>query len=677
MRDAAPQLPQPSPAARMPRFPRPLLPAAAAFLLALGAASPPARAGSNFWTSLGPDGGNVVSLAASPARPGLLYAGCYAGVFRSADGGATWVRASRGLAITYGSYTVAVDPKTPTTAYALVTEPYSTDSLWKSVDAGGTWAPLPTPAGAYVQAIAIDPRSPATLYVGTAYQGAIKSTDGGLTWTSLPIDGVDFDVLAIDPAQPATIYAVARDEPRRIERSTNGGATWTDEDAALPLGNTYNASVQMALDTSTRPSTVYVSLLSEDGVASTFRSRNQGATWHAAGPGGFPLAAAPGVIYAGRSKSTDGGATWRRIALPPGTPQVFLAAPRSATQLYAGTADRGIWRSADGAASWRAASAGLAATYVGAFVIDPTDPSVFYAGAGGAALGRRLLKSANGGLTWDAIGPDWLADYLFILAVDPLAPATVYAGSSAGLARSEDGGATWTSLAPSIPAICGDVLSLALDPAHSGTLYRGSLSFCTRDTTCVATKSTDSGQSWSCLRGLVGEYVTVLLVAPSSPATLYAVIRNNEAPYGIVSKSTDGGDTWTEIDSGLAGAVFTMAVDPTDANRVFVSTQSGVFRTTDGGGTWVEADRKLPIGTPGFPSALAVDPTHPAVVYAGGVDFGVYRTLNGGRTWYPMVGGFPSLFPPDVFGLLATDPRQPGKLYANPAWAGLNTYTTE
>jgi hypothetical protein len=116
---------------RLPAF-RP----AGLLALALAAAAGPAHAGVNFWTPLGPDGGSVVALAVSPAQPSLVYAGSAGGGFyRSEDGGATWVRASR--AIDPLVVAVVADPETAATVYEI-----STTSTMKSVDAGETAASL-------------------------------------------------------------------------------------------------------------------------------------------------------------------------------------------------------------------------------------------------------------------------------------------------------------------------------------------------------------------------------------------------------------------------------------------------------------------------------------------------------------------------------------------------------
>ncbi len=139
------------------------------------------------WRSLGPPGATVTALARSETVPGRVYAGIVdGGVFRSDDGGVSWVPARGGLtAVTV--HALAVDPSSASTVYAGVES-----GLYKSEDGGVSWTfhdqGLPVLAGtgeaAAVLALAIDPSSPETLYAATGV-GVSKSTDGGLTWALL------------------------------------------------------------------------------------------------------------------------------------------------------------------------------------------------------------------------------------------------------------------------------------------------------------------------------------------------------------------------------------------------------------------------------------------------------------------------------------------------------------
>ena len=93
--------------------------------------SAPAYAG---WTSIGPYGGNVTSLAIDPVTPTTLYAGTGSGVFKSTNGGASWVAASSGMISTSVSK-LAIDPMTPTTLYAGANGNF----VYKSTNGGVSW----------------------------------------------------------------------------------------------------------------------------------------------------------------------------------------------------------------------------------------------------------------------------------------------------------------------------------------------------------------------------------------------------------------------------------------------------------------------------------------------------------------------------------------------------------
>ena len=651
-----------------PRSSRLTLLLAGQLVLALAAGAGPARAGIDFWTPIGPDGGAILALAASPAQPGLLFAASNsAGVFRSEDGGSTWVHPSRSPWL--GSFALIADPQAPGIVYSI-----DLTTLEKSVDAGTSWTALES-VGASVYSLAIDPQSSGTLYAGLG-QGVAKSADGGATWTRLATGAGVITAVAVDPSRPSTVYALQL-YPRKLLRSLDSGATWVEVGRGLPPATVFLAQPVLAVDPATVPGTLYLAFL-VNGAAATYRSADAGDSWQPAGPGGYPLAVGRGVVYAGAVKSTDGGVTWTPAAASPGTAYVLAAAPGSSTTLYAGTS-QGVWRSGDAAASWQAASSGLNATRTQALAIDPLHPRILYVAEAGAVQGSGLLKSSSGGQRWRPVGPPWLADYLGVLVIDPATTTTLYAGSGEGLAKSTDGGNSWEALtAPSGQGPCFGVRRLAIDPAQPATLYVATIGLEGRClNACLALKSTDGGESWRCL-GLAAQ-ISDIAVAASSPSTLYAM-------GGGVFKSLDGGLTWKEVDAGLhisrhgGNAFMALAIDPTDANRVFVSQDLGVFRTTDGGRTWIELDHKLPIQPRDLfaaANALAIDPHVPAIVYAAG-EWDVYRSANGGQSWYPIVGGQPPVaFEPLAGGMLVVDPRQPGKLYAGTLDTGIYTYTVQ
>jgi photosystem II stability/assembly factor-like uncharacterized protein len=131
-------------------------------------------AGTNVWTSNGPEGGSISTLAINPATPTTLYAGTDGGVFKSTNDGGTWSAANTGLANTY-IQALAIDPTTPTTLYV-----GTNSSVFKSTNGGGTWSVFNTGLlTTHISALAIDPATPTTLYAGT---------EGGGVFAILQVD---------------------------------------------------------------------------------------------------------------------------------------------------------------------------------------------------------------------------------------------------------------------------------------------------------------------------------------------------------------------------------------------------------------------------------------------------------------------------------------------------------
>src|SRR3989442_9685877 len=224
-------------------------------VLSLASASSPARlaiatTARNAWTPIGPEGEYVKALAIDSRRPTTLFAGTERrGIFRSSDGGGSWQAVNGDLNSPWVS-ALAIDPRTSTTIYAgLGSVSVDTGGVFKSTDGGGSWhamnnglsTPSRTPLSIY--ALAIDPRTPTTLYAGR-WGGVWKSTDSGGSWramnTGLDATGLDPNLnpsdmnfnqrfvlaLTIDPRTPTTIYAVTSfglgNEVHGVFKSTDG-----------------------------------------------------------------------------------------------------------------------------------------------------------------------------------------------------------------------------------------------------------------------------------------------------------------------------------------------------------------------------------------------------------------------------------------------------------------------
>jgi photosystem II stability/assembly factor-like uncharacterized protein len=280
-----------------------------------------AHAGVNVWTPLGPEGGEVWSIAINPMNPAIMYASTYFGrVYKSTNSGASWFSSS--TSITGWTRDIAVATSDPATVYVGT----NSNGVYRSTDAGVTWAAVSaTLPDTEITALAIDPHTSSTVYLGTRNGSTggntarlYKSTNGGATWTNsssgIPTGPDGAHALAIDPTSPSTLYAGTYGGG--IFKSTNAGSTWTAINTGLLT------LVQYASDLAIDPVTPTV-LYAATSISGTLKSTNGGATWTTVQPDAYPWAVAidpqvPPTVYAGADsglyKSTNGGATWAWIS---------------------------------------------------------------------------------------------------------------------------------------------------------------------------------------------------------------------------------------------------------------------------------------------------------------------------------------------------------------------------
>lgn len=187
------------------RLPLMLITVVALLVLLWGSPQAFLIAGTDVWTSNGPEGGWIYALATDPTNPNTVYAGSYGGsVFKSTNGGATWTTVNSGLSysgISCPVHELLVDPTTPTTLYL---GSYG-GGVFKSTDGGLSWvATTPPSLDTFITGLVLDPSSPNKIFAVNKFS-VLKSTDGGLTWSAktsgLPSNPWPSD-LALDPRIP-------------------------------------------------------------------------------------------------------------------------------------------------------------------------------------------------------------------------------------------------------------------------------------------------------------------------------------------------------------------------------------------------------------------------------------------------------------------------------------------
>ena len=241
--------------------------------------------------------------------------------------------------------------------------------------------------------------------------------------------------------------------------------------------------------------------------------------------------------YSGVFRSDDRGGHWSNLGRPGGNEVTLLRAdPSDAATVYAATND-GVFKTTDAGATW--APAGLPGLGVSALVLDPQFPNVLYAGTNPVAvdLSGRIYKSSDGGSSWSLLNVAPSGTVLS-LAIDPRNSSTVFAGSLEGaLLRSTDGGMTWLD-SDQLP---GAVFEIVIDPARPGSVYArwSDTSYIVWNVPAGALRhSIDGGATWSNVTGLPDRLPGPLLIDPNFPSVFYF------EGYGDLYRSVDAGQTW-------------------------------------------------------------------------------------------------------------------------------------
>jgi photosystem II stability/assembly factor-like uncharacterized protein len=327
--------------------------------------------------------------------------------------------------------------------------------------------------------------------------------------------------------------------------------------------------------------------------------------------------------------------------------------PSQPNVYYFGGVGGGVWKTTDGGGSWLPITDGqLKTSSVGAIAVADSDPNVIYAGMGescvrgNASNGDGVYKSVDGGKTWRNVG---LQDSQTIGAVriHPKNPDIVYVAALGhlwgpnemrGVYRTTDGGATWKQLFTRGPD--AGAVDLAMDPSNPRVLYasfwqvrRNPYHFDSGGPGSGLFKSTDGGDTWTDISHAPGLPKTVLgrigvTVSPANPERVWALV---EAAEGGVFRSDNGGRNWTKVnDQNIlrqrAWYYSHIFADPQNADEVY-ALNTGMYRSIDGGHTFA------PIRTPhGDNHDLWIAPNDPQRMIESN-DGGANITYDGGRTW--------------------------------------------
>jgi len=528
------------------------------------------------------------------------------GVFRTEDGGRNWTKVAFADADT-GAADLGIDPAAPDVVYASFWQvrryPWQGyhipqigpgSGIWKSTDAGRTWARLPgtgLPAGALGKiglAVGAGSKGQRVYAVVDAPKdaGVYRSDDGGATWIAARKDrslaSTYFGRVIAHPTRPDVVYFTGQS----CRRSGDAGATWTYVKGS-PGGDDYH-------DLWINPAQPDRMVLASD--QGTTVTVNGGATWS-------PWYNQPtGQFY--------------RIAADDGFPY----------RVYSGQQDSGTvalsTRSSYGQLTFRDWNP-VGGDERDADIPDPENPDFVY----GAGLGGRLSRwdARTGRVTnvapWpvSSYGQDprkarYRTTWITAIAVSPRKPYAVYWGTQY-LFRSTDKGWTWEKASPDLTGAVASAkgCDTVITPIPSAT---------------------------ACGLGVI------FAIAPSPVADGLVWVGTDN---GRVQVTRDEGKTWTDVtpkDLPDWSQVAAVDASATDAGTATIAVDRHrlddrdpyVWRTRDFGKTWARIDAGLPKGA--YVNVVREDPRKPGLLYAG-TRTGVHVSVDEGRTWTSLQRNLP------------------------------------
>ncbi|MBI3887663.1 fibronectin type III domain-containing protein [Candidatus Microgenomates bacterium] len=542
-------------------------------------------------------------IAIDPNNHLTLYVEIGGQVYKTVDGGSNWALSNTGITFSSGENAIAgiiIDPTNSNHLYAASITSGSTGGIFESTNAGNSWAQIagsggPTGNGdPYNDAwpLALDSSDTSKMYFSAVHEenfrsvnagvnwsamnfpsyyvscdgnsiaiqpithvvfvstscGVVKSTDYGMTWTEVGLfHGLTPQSITFAPSDSSIVYIV--DSSGNIYKSIDSGSNWT------VMSTTVHSWTHVVISPTT-PTTIFLGSHS-DGM---YKSTNSGTTVSAINSGLVTsyqqvdsLAQAPSdpnIIYLGESgdstsfgyKSIDGGVTWSKLGLPPGS------------------------------VAWGAQKLAVA----------PNDPNIIYASGYVNGTLPKVFKSVNGGSSWSDISPSSASSFS-IVAIDPINPLVLLvSGNNGKLYRSTDAGSTWsdpiTSFNPSLSPPSPLVTNIAFDTVDHNNVYITSYN--------SVWKSINNGLEWSKFTALNGipqdnssNWVTFFAIDPNNHNQLLIGTR-----AWIFYKSVNAGSSWTGISSPDYQGKF--VVDPTTSDVYFFG-YNHWYKSTNFGESWV------------------------------------------------------------------------------------------
>jgi photosystem II stability/assembly factor-like uncharacterized protein len=646
------------------------------------------RSNTASWEYRGPDniGGRITDVAVHPIDLNTIYAGAASGgLFKSTDRGESWTPIlDEALSLSVGDLDVALT--NPDILFVGTGEAnagggsltYDGAGIYKSADGGASWEHCGLENSGSIGRLVIDPKNEnrvfvaamGALFANNGERGIYRTENGGQSWEQVlyvtdSTGGVD---LAIHPHHTDTIYAATWERIRRpgyrqyggatsgIYRSYDGGDSWEAINDGLPTYGVGRIGISLCHD---QPERMYAVVIDSTGdLIDVYKSSNGGDHWEIAGNSG---ANTPGFMWwFGRVwahpqdpdiaylasldlyQTDNQGSFWTDISSGVHVDQHALYIDPNTPEYMVLGNDGGLYLSEDGGQSWSHKNS-LPITQFYTCEIDYSQPDRLYGGTQDNGTVRVINGQVDG---WKKI---WGGDG-FVAQVDPLDNTYVYVESQYGnFRRSVNGGVGFFYAVTGLGSGRNWNTPYMLDPQNPEILYLGGREIY---------KTVNRAVSWQAIS-------PQLVSAPGDNNLLYGTFTSisvsaldSDIIYGGTDNgrlwlTTDGGASWTEITGQLPDRWLTRVLaSPHEEATAFVTfsgyqhndEQPHVLKTTDFGNSWTDISTNLP---PIPTNCIIQDPDNEHHLYLAN-DAGVYVSYTGGYHWTPLGMGLPNVIVSDL-----------------------------
>ncbi|HPG05652.1 MAG TPA: glycosyl hydrolase [Saprospiraceae bacterium] len=370
---------------------------------------------------------------------------------------------------------------------------------------------------------------------------------------------------------------------------------------------------------------------------------------------------------------------WREVGpFRGGRSATVTGVPGKPDLYYFGATGGGVWRTTDAGETWDNISDGFFGGSIGSVSVSESDPNVIYVGGGentvrgNVSYGYGAWKSVDAGKTWTHIGLD-NSRHISRIRIHPTDPNIAWAAvmgdlyksnDDRGVYKTTDGGMTWRKVL--FANADAGAVDLILDPNNYRIMYastwnirRTPYSLSSGGPGSALWKSTDGGETWTDIsankglpKGVWG--IVGVTVSPANSDRIWAIIENND---GGVFRSDDAGATWTKVNSDRnlrqrAWYYSRIYADPKDPEVVYVMNVS-YQKSTDGGRTFRGAN--APHGDHHDLWIAPEDPQRMIIADDGGAQI----SFNGGGSWSSLMNQ-----PTAQFYRVVTDNHFPYRIYA-------------